>query len=321
MERVSLAGKGVLVTLPLTERQREEFSSLVSSVGGSVSFVSDADVTEADVAAAAIIIGTMPVDMLHASPELEWVQTSTAGYDHLLAPGVLAPGTRLSNASGAYGQAVSEHMLAQLLCLMKRLHRYRDNQGRGLWRDEGPVTSLVGARVLVLGAGDVGTSFARLVRDLGAHVTGMRRSVVEATEPYERMITPDALRDTLPQTDVVASVLPSTPQTRGMANDAFFARMKRGAFFVNAGRGDFVDQDALCRALSSGNLAGAALDVTDPEPLPADHPLWRQPNALITPHVAGWWHLQATVDNVVRISLANLRCYLAGKPLKNEVVR
>ena len=102
----------------------------------------------------------------------------------------------------------------------------------------------------------------------------------------------DELYDLLPQADVVASVLPSTDATRGLANRDFFASMKEGSYFVNAGRGDLVVSEDLCAALSSGHLAGAALDVTNPEPLLADHPLWREPNALITPHVAGFWHLQ-----------------------------
>lgn len=319
MAPVSLAGKTVLVTLPLTHEQRAEFAVVVEDAGGTVSFMADDEVREKDVRTVAIVVGNVPASLLHEYPHLEWVQTATAGYDHLTAPGVLAPSTRLCNATGAYGQAVSEHMLASLLCLMKRLHLYRDNQRQGVWRDEGPVTSLVDAHVLVLGAGDVGTSFARLVKALGAHVTGMRRTSVVAEGSFERMIVPDLLDDTLPHMDVVAAVLPSSPQTRKMVDARFFAHMREGAFFVNAGRGDLVDQDALCQALVSGHLAGAALDVTDPEPLPSDHPLWQQENALITPHVAGWWHLQATLDNAVRICLDNLKAYLAGLPLRNEV--
>ena len=321
MSNVDLSGKTVLVTLPLSDGQRAEFAKLITAAGGNAAFVPEAELAETDVARAAIIIGNVPAAWVHASPALEWMQTGTAGYDHMLAPGVLAPKTRLSCSSGAYGQAVSEHMLAQLLCLMKKIHLYRDNQARGVWHDEGRVSSLVGARVLVLGAGDVGTSFARLVRALGARVCGMRRSVVASEEPYERMIVPSELAEVLPLADVVASVLPSSEATRGLADDAFFGAMKPGAFFVNAGRGDLVDQDALCRALASGQLGGAALDVCVPEPLPADHPLWSQPNALVTPHIAGFWHLQATVDNVARICRDNLARYLAGEPLANEVAR
>ncbi|MBR3315357.1 MAG: hypothetical protein IKG18_14610 [Atopobiaceae bacterium] len=175
--------------------------------------------------------------------------------------------------------------------------------------------------MFVLGTGDIGSSFARLVCVLGARAWGVRRRVAEPVEPFERLFSFDQLEEVLPQVDVVASVLPSTPETRSLANEAFFAEMQPGSFFVNAGRGDLVDSDALVIALQSGHLAGVALDVTNPEPLPADHPLWRQPNALVTPHISGGWHLQATVDNVVALCRDNLKAYLADQPLRNVVGR
>lgn len=125
----------------------------------------------------------------------------------------------------------------------------------------------------------------------------------------------------LPQADVVVSFLPSTPQTCNLADADFFAAMKPGAIFANGGRGDLVDEDALVEALQSGHLSGAAIDVTRTEPLPAESPLWDVPNLLVTPHVAGFYHLQATLDNVVALAQANLRRYAAGEPLVNVVVR
>lgn len=320
-EAVDLAGGRVLVTLPLTETQRNAFDALAASAGGVCSFVPAAEVTAADVRDATIVLGNVPAGLLAGADRLRWFQTSSAGYDNYLAPGLLPAEALLTCATGAYGQAVSEHMLAQLLCLMKKLHRYRDSQHEGAWTDEGPVTSLVGARVLVLGTGDLGASFARLVVALGAEAWGVRRRASEPVEPFARMCSLDELDEVLPVADVVASVLPSTPQTRGLADASFFAAMKAGSFFVNAGRGDLVVSEDLCAALASGHLAGAALDVTNPEPLPADHPLWQEPNALVTPHVAGWWHLQATVDNVVALCQENLAAYLAGRPLRNVVAR
>lgn len=321
MANVSLANKKVLVTLPLTEEQQGEFRKLAEDAGATIAFTREAFVRDRDTAGASIILGNVPVRTLHGAPELAWLQTSSAGYDHYLAPGVLSDATMLTNASGAYGQAVSEHMFAQLVCLMKKLHLYRDNQREATWRDQGRVTTLVGATVLVLGAGDIGAHFARLVTAMGATAIGVRRRAGECYEPFARMATMDELYDLLPQADVVASVLPSTDATRGLADARFFAAMKRASYFVNAGRGDLVVSEDLCAALASGQLAGAALDVTNPEPLPADHPLWREPNALITPHVAGYWHLQATTDNVVAICKANLEAYLAGEPLRNVVTR
>jgi len=321
MAQVDLTGKRVLVTLPVSEEQREAFVSLIEGAGGKVAFILEPRVTEDDVRDVTIILGNVPARTLHAPESLEWLQTSSAGYEHYLGRGTLAAGTVLTNATGAYGQAVSEHMLASLLCLMKRLHLYRDNQREAQWADEGPVTTLVGSTVLVMGAGDIGTSFARLASALGAHVWGVRRRIAECQPPFECMFALSEVLTALPQVDVVASVLPSSAETRFLANAEFFAAMREGSYFVNAGRGDLVDSQALVEALHSGHLAGAALDVTKPEPLPAGHPLWRQDNALITPHVAGFWHLQATVDNVIGIALRNLEAYLAGEPLANVVVR
>lgn len=321
MPRVDLTGKNVLVTLPLTEEQKHEFATLVEGAGGSVAFIREHNVTDADTADVALIIGNAPAKTLHAPAALEWLQTSSAGYDHYLTPGTLAAHTILTNATGAYGQAVSEHMFASLLCLMKKLHLYRDNQRAVAWQDEGSVRSLVGATVLVMGTGDIGTHFARLVTALGAHAWGARRRADECHEPFERMLALDQVKDVLADVDVVASVLPSSPQTRFLVDADFLAAMKPGSYLVNAGRGDLINQNDLCEALASGHLAGAALDVTKPEPLPASHPLWTQENVLITPHVAGFWHLQATTDNVVAICLQNLRAYLAGEPLRNVVAR
>lgn len=311
----------ILVTLPLTDAQQVEFEALAASAGATCTFASSKEITQCDVDGAAAIVGNIPAGLLHAQDGLRWLQTYTAGYDQYMAPGLLAEGTVLTCASGAYGQAVSEHMFAQLLCLMKKLHLYRDSQHEGAWTDGGQVASLVGATVLVLGTGDIGSSFARLVCALGARAWGVRRRVAEPVEPFERLFSFDQLGEVLPQVDVVASVLPSTSETRSLADATFFAAMRLGSYFVNAGRGDLVDSDALCAALSSGHLAGAALDVTNPEPLPADHPLWRQPNALITPHISGGWHLQATVDNVVALCRDNLKAYLAGQLLRNVVAR
>ena len=172
-----------------------------------------------------------------------------------------------------------------------------------------------------MGTGDIGTAFARLVHAMGATVWGVRRQSSDCHKPFVRMIKLSSVHSCLGAVDVVACALPSSEETRGLANKKFFDAMKSGSYFVNAGRGDLVVAEDLCEALGSSHLAGAALDVTNPEPLPEDHPLWAEPNALITPHVAGFWHLQATTDNVVGICLDNLRAYIAGEPLRNVVGR
>lgn len=254
-----------------------------------------------------------------------FIQLTSAGYEKYLREGVLAPATILANASGAFDQEVAEHSLAVLMGLFHKLELYRDNQDRHAWRDEGPVVSISGARLLVIGKGHIGTRFARLATALGARVTGFRRHVPskansEAAISIEgRTEAMDALPHWLGRADAVVSFLPSTPQTQGFYDEKFFAALKPGAFFLNAGRGDAVRMPALLDALRSGHLAGTGLDVTDPEPLPADNPLWSQPNVVITPHVAGGWRLPGVSEKLCDLACANIARFARHEPPLNQV--
>ena len=285
----------ILVLLPVNDRHR---AILESSAPGEDFIYTSADAaTREQVADADVILGNIDPDMLTACEHLQLLQLQTAGYDD-------------------YGQAVSEHMFAMVLSMMKRLPGYQDLQREHRWEDLGPVTSLRNANVLVLGAGDIGGHFATLCRSMGAHVRGIKRHPLVYPIVFEDMDGMDALSERLAEADIVASFMPSTPETRGLANAEFFAAMKPGAFFANGGRGDLVVADDLVAALESGHLAGAAVDVTDPEPLPETSPLWDAPNMLISPHVSGWFHLAATLNNVVDIAAENLRHLQAGETLR-----
>ena len=311
--------ESVLVVIPTTQAQREEFQAIMPEAR--FVFADQRDTPPEDPRGFDIILGNVPPASIQASPRLAWMQTSSAGSDAYTRPGVLAPTTLLTCSTGAYGQAVSEHLFASVLAVQRKIELYRDDQRAHVWGDEGAVTSLRGATVLVLGAGDIGSAFARLCQAFGARVVGVRRHPLQPGEPFDRIISLDQVREVLPQADVVVSFLPSTPQTCNLADADFFAAMKPGTIFANGGRGDLVDEDALVEALQSGHLTGAALDVTRTEPLPAESPLWDVPNLLVTPHVAGFYHLQATLDNVVALAQANLRRYAADEPLVNVVVR
>lgn len=310
--------RNVLVLLDLTESQRERLEAAAPHARFSYSTRTG---TPAELLAEAdVIVGNpLPAPRLAEAENLVFFQLNSAGYDPYVKPGVLPGGARMASAVGAYGQAVSEHMLAMLLGLMKRLPAYRDDQHARTWTDEGAVTTLAGAHVLVLGAGDIGSHFAKLARALGAHVTGVRRRAGAPTSDFEAMAALKDLPEILGVFDVVASFLPSSEETRGLADGAFFSAMREGAFFVNGGRGDLVDQKALVDALASGKLAGAALDVTTPEPLPADDPLWDAPNLFITPHVSGGFHLPVVLENITTIAAENIRALQAGEPIRNLV--
>ena len=307
----------ILCLLPVEERHRALLES--SAPGAEFVYASAAEATREQVAAADVVIGNIDPAMLAAATHLKLLQLQTAGYDDYLAAGTVPAEAMLACSVGAYGQAVSEHLFAMVLAMIKRLPGYLDLQRAHRWEDLGPVTSLKDANVLVLGAGDIGTHFATLCRNMGAHVHGVKRHPLVYPPVFEDMDGMDALPQRLVEADVVASFLPSTPETRGLANAEFFAAMKPGAYFANGGRGDLVVADDLVAALESGRVAGAAVDVTDPEPLPMESPLWDAPNMLITPHISGWFHLAATLDNVVDIAAENLRHLLAGETLRCRI--
>lgn len=272
------------------------------------------------IARATIIFGNVPPHMLVGSTGLKWLQTWSAGVNRYMAPGAFPKGAMLTSAVGAYGPAVSEHMLASLLALMKRLPEYRDLQSSHRWAPSGTALSLRGATVLLLGTGDLGGHFAALVKALGAITVGLNRHPETPVASVDELHPLADLDAWLPHADVVAMTLPEVPQTIHLMNAHRFALLKPDAILVNAGRGTAVDCLALAEALQAGQLRGAALDVTEPEPLPAGHPLWDCPNLLLTPHVAGGDHMEATLHSIASIALENLRRFMTGEPLRNRVL-
>ena len=275
--------------------------------------------SQEDVDWANVLLGNVPPAMLSGSPALEWVQTGSAGVEDYIKPGVLAPDALLTNATGAYGLAIAEHMLGMLLMLLKKLELYRDAQRTGAWQSQGAVKAVYGSTVLVLGMGDIGGEFGRRCKALGAKVIGVRRSPRPCPDYADEVHLLADLDQLLPQADVVAVTLPGTEATRGLMDRERLAKVKEGAVLLNVGRGFIVDTEALCDALESGRLAGAGLDVTDPEPLPAGHRLWNIPTAVVTPHVSGHYHLRETHQRIVNIFAENLRRFQAGEPLRNQV--
>lgn len=203
---------------------------------------------------AEVIIGNVRPQRLAALTDLKWVQLNSAGADAYCKPGILDPRVQLTNCTGAYGQALSEHMLALTLSLQKKLYLYHRNQLEHRWKDEGEVTSLDGATVVVVGFGDIGRAYGRLCKLLGAHVIGIRRHRGAMPPEAEEMGTMEDLPRLLGRADVVASVLPGTPETTHLYNEQLFCAMKPGAFFINCGRGSAVVQEELARALKEGRL-------------------------------------------------------------------
>ncbi len=323
--------KRVLVTVPVTPEHVRKLEQVTPDwefrfrgtdhlVGvNPEELVNREPLTSEDVAWADVILGNVPESTLTGSPKLLWLQTNSAGVEGYLRPGVLAENTLLTNATGAYGLAISEHMLGMLLELFKKLELYRDAQKDGKWQSLGAVKAVYGSTVLVLGMGDIGGEFGKRCKALGAKVIGVRRSNRQKPEYADEVHLLEDLDQLLPQADVVAVTLPGTEATRGLINRERLAKMKEGAVLLNVGRGYIVDTDALCEALESGHLSGAGVDVTDPEPLPAEHKLWRIPTAVVTPHISGYYHLRETHERIVKIFVENLEHFRKGEPLRNQV--
>lgn len=309
--------KNVLVTLPINENHRTLLEA--SGTDCQFTYILPGESTAAQVQAADVIIGNVPRDQIGGSSRLGLLQLSSAGTDGYLNPGVLAEHTILANATGAYGKSVAEHMFSMLLMLQKKLHLYRDDRINGAWLDHGSVSALSHSTVLIIGLGDIGTHFARLVKNMGAHVIGIKRRPSVCPDGVDELHLMSELDTVLPAADVVFSILPNTAATQGLYNKDFFAKMKPSAIFLNGGRGNAVNQDDLLTALQNRTIQSAGIDVTVPEPLPADSPLWQEPNLLITPHVSGSFHLADTMDQIIAIAAANLKAYLTGEPVKNII--
>ena len=255
---------------------------------------------------------------------LKWLCVPSAGVDYLMKPGVFANDECLiSNSSGSYGVTIAEHIIAVTLMMMRRITSYYAESLNGNWEhNHYQQDSIKDSHITVLGTGDIGNEFARRARAFGpARITGVCRSGICDDPSYDAVYKTDRLDEILPETDLLVMSLPATPETDDILNRARIALLPRGAYVVNVGRGNAVDEDALADALDSGLLAGAALDVCKTEPLPAASRLWKTKNLLITPHVAGNLTLKHTLDRNVVMFCEDLENFLVGRPLKYEVNR
>lgn len=312
----------IIVTPPFTEEQRKRIQEAAGP--DQPVFRLKSEITEELLSDADVILGNLdsPSQVCWAH-NLKWLQLNNAGTEGYCEPGLLPEGAVLTNATGAYGLAISEHMIACLFMLRKKLNLYYEDQLRREWRREGHVGVVQGTTVLVIGLGDIGRTFAQKMKALGCYTIGIRRRVSEKTVSEDTAVDEiygmDELDGLLPRADVVALSLPGNASTYHVLNRERIALLSSNALVLNVGRGTAVDTDALSDALYAGKIAGAALDVTDPEPLPADHPLWSAPGALITPHISGGYSLPETLARICDIFAENLERFRKGEPLRNVV--
>ena len=260
--------KKVLVCLPLNDAHRAALEASVPEF--EFRFNALDDVHAEDVLWADIVLGNAPVSMISQNKHIEWFQSNSAGPDAYLKPGVLPENCMMTNATGAYGLAISEWMLAMWLGIQKDMFLYRD------------------------------------------------RPDTPCPDYCLRVVAQSQLDEELPEADLIALSLPGTPETNKLFNAERFARCKDGAILINVGRGTTVDSDALVEALRSGKIFGAGLDVTDPEPVAPDSPLFKLPNVIVTPHYA-----PTTVESATRVSkiaAENINAVLAGKEPVGRIV-
>lgn len=267
-----------------------------------------------------IVVGGFPRDLLMKARNLRWMQQWGAGADWLMRHPELADlDFVLTSASGVHAIPITEHIFALLLALGRSIHQAVRDQSAHRWHKQQPANlfEVTGKTMVLIGVGAIGEHTAKIAAAFDMHVIGVRRDPSQPAAGVDRMVGHDQLLDVLPEADFVVLTVPLTRETKGMIGERELNAMKQSAYIVNIGRGKTIDQAALIRALQEGRIAGAGLDVTDPEPLPADSPLWGMENVIITSHYSG-----ATPNynqRALAILLDNLKRYQAGEELRNVV--
>jgi phosphoglycerate dehydrogenase-like enzyme len=292
----------------------------------------------AEIVDADAFFGKLTPPLLAASTRLQWVQSPTASLEHFVFPELVAHPCKLTNMRAIFGDVIADHVMAYVLCFARNLHVYLRQQQAALWKPVGGKQDagqnfttgpglvspadrahrhLADATMGVVGLGDIGAETARRAAAFGMRVLAVDPKRTEKPDWVTSLANLSGLDALLAESDFVVVAAPHTPETEGMFRRPQFRRMKQTGIFINIGRGAIVSLADLAAALEAGEIAGAALDVFETEPLPPDNPLWRMPNVLITPHVAACSpriaerHLATLVENVRR--------FAEGRELKNVV--
>ena len=302
--------------------QRQRITDCAAALGFSVDYYDSTEDMLPRIEDYEILYGHPAPEIIMKAKNLKWLCSDFAGIEKYLPDGVFYdPACLLSNSSGAYGPTISEHIIMVLLMLLRRMPEYEKDLSERKWTFYSPIRSIIGSHFVLLGTGDIGSNTARRLKALGATVTGVCRSGKSDEPAFDRVVPLSELDSVLPTADALIMSLPATTETIGILTAERIALLRRDAYLINVGRGSAIDQDALVSALNSHSIAGAALDVMMPEPLPADHPLWDCPNTIITPHVSGNLSLGLTCELDIAMFLEDLKRYSEGKSLKNFVDR
>ena len=262
------------------------------------------------------LIGPCTAPLVNKGQKLRWVQTFSAGVEGC-APLLADREIVLTNVKILMGPEIADHAMALLLALTRSLRQTIPAQASGEWRRSYRPIELRGKTALIIGVGGIGTQIAERASAFGMRVLGVDPKDVPFINSIERVVPPDQMKELLPEADVVFMAAPHTPETNYMLGPEQFSLMKRGAYFINVSRGKTTRTEALVQALESGRLAGAGIDVVDPEPLPPSHALWKMTNVVITPHIAG--QSDQLDERRLELFIQNVRRFAKGIPLLNVV--
>ena len=309
----------------LTTRERYgtegRLQAVAEKYGCEFVYVDPKTVTREDLLDADVILGNPGIELIYDLPKLKLLQLHSAGSDDYaklpIFSGKNAP--ILCNASGCYGVTIAEHMVGFLLALLRDFLPYRDNMVKHEWKHVKTPEVIYGKKALVIGMGDIGGHFARLLHAFGCEVYAIKRTPTAPPEYIKEIHTLADLDALLPEMDFISLSLPQSPETTDIINARTLKLMKPTALVINVGRGTAVDDLALAEALNNGTIAGAALDVTEPEPLPSDHPLWDCKNCLITPHSSGKFYQRDPHLRIMELWRTNLEAFLTGATLRSVV--
>lgn len=268
------------------------------------------------------LIGFCPANLIRAAEDLHWIHIAAAGVERCVSlPEIQDRDILMTNMQRVSSAPIAEHVIGMLLALSRNLPLYLSQQNEGKWKPTGfgdtSMWEIQGKTMLVVGLGGIGTEVARRANALGMRVIATRNSSREGPDFVDQVGLASELLDLAGQAEVVVNATPLTPETTNLFDAAFFAAMKPQSYFFNVGRGKSVVTNDLIAALESGALAGAGLDVTEPEPLPADHPLWKAPNVIITPHVSTRSDVGA--ERYWLVVRENIKRYVAGEKIYSVV--
>ena len=305
----------------LVEEELHELLPVLQQQAPQAKLIDISAATPREIAAADATLGVCSAELLAQAKQLQWIQWTAAGVERCVQqPLVRERHILLTNLQRTMGPSMAEHVMGMMLVLSRHLDYFLREQQQAHWAKDGPrpqLADLEGKTVLVVGLGGIGTEVARRAHAFGMRVIATRASGHNGPDYVSYVGLPDELLRLAREADFVVNCAPITPQTTGIFNKEFFAALKPGAYFVSVGRGRSTVTADLIAALKSGRLAGAGLDVVDPEPLPADSPLWHLSNLIITPHVSADTALADEQRNAVLVE--NLRRYAAGEPMLSVV--